>query len=303
MQSEVLSERRFDVHRAITDKIIAAMEAGACEFVMPWHRHSPGLGRPTNAFTLASYRGVNVVALWAEAMTTGYGSGWWATFKQWKELGASVRKGEHGTTIVFYKSLAGPENEDAEDEGRARSLMARAYRVFNQHQVDGWQPPQPGPASPAVILAEVEAFVASTSATIRHGGDMACYRPKLDVIDLPARAAFRDAGTRSATEAYYATLLHELTHWSGAKHRLNRQLAGRYGSDAYAMEELVAELGAAFLCADLRITNEPRTDHASYLSSWLSVLRSDRRAIFMAARLANEATAFLAAFAAGTPPF
>ncbi|MFI4973080.1 MAG: ArdC family protein [Caulobacterales bacterium] len=302
MQSSVLSEKRFDVHRAITDKIIAAMEGGAGDFVMPWHRQGPGAGRPTNALTLSTYRGVNVVALWAEALTRGYGSGWWATFNQWKELGARVLKGEHGAMIVFYKSLAGPADESLEDDERPL-LMARAYRVFNKDQVDGWRPPQAPTANPVVILAEVEAFVTSTAADVRHGGDTACYRANLDVIDMPPQVAFQDTGTSSATEAYYATLLHELTHWSGAKHRLDREFGGRFGADGYAMEELVAELGAAFLCADLRITNEPRPDHAAYLSSWLSVLRADRRAIFTAAQKANEATAFLAALSAGTPPF
>ncbi len=292
MQSRVPSGGRQDVYGAITDKIVAAIEAGAGNFVMPWHRISAEVGRPANAQSRTRYQGINVLALWAAGMTLGYGSGWWATYRQWDELGAQVRRGEHGTTIVFYKSIT--ELDGEEQEVRER-LIARAFRVFNAEQVDGWELPtrEEAPVEKSVV---VESFIVSTRAEIRHGGDHACYRRDRDRIEVPHPHQFKVVGGRSSTEAYYATVLHELTHWTGATNRLDREFGKRFGDDAYAVEELVAELGAAFLCADLAISNEPRPDHAAYLASWLRVLKADRRAIFTAAQKAKEAATYLAAF-------
>ena len=291
MQTSVPSNDRFDLYRTVTDKIVAAMEAGAGDFVMPWHV-SAATGRPTNAFTGHGYRGVNVVALWAEAVLAGYGTGWWASYRQWERLGAQVRRGEHGTVIVFYNRLNTAPTDDLDESDQYR-LVARAFKVFNLDQVNGWQPPGAAPVSLVETLAEVEAFVSATKAVVMHGGSRACYCRDYDLIQLPARDRFRGSPTSSASEAYYGTLLHELTHWSGAPHRLNRTFGTRFGDNDYAVEELVAELGAAFLCADLGITNEPRADHAAYVASWLEVLNDDRRAIFTAAARANDAVAFL----------
>lgn len=291
MQASVPSNDRFDLYRTVTDKIVAAIEAGAGDFVMPWHV-SAATGRPTNAFTGHGYRGVNVVALWAEAVMSGYGTGWWASYRQWERLGAQVRRGEHGTVIVFYNRVDTAPTDDLDESDQYR-LVARAFRVFNLGQVHGWEPPGAAPVSMVEALAEVEAFVSATKAVVVHGGSRACYRRDDDRIELPARDRFRGSPTSSASEAYYGTLLHELTHWSGAPHRLNRTFGTRFGDNDYAVEELVAELGAAFLCADLGITNEPRADHAAYVASWLEVLNDDRRAIFTAAARANDAVAFL----------
>lgn len=294
MQTSVPSNDRFDLYRTVTDKIVAAIEAGAGAFVMPWHV-TAATGRPVNALTGHGYRGVNVVALWAEAVMSGYGTGWWASYRQWERLGAQVRRGEHGTAIVFYNRLNSAPTDELDESDRFR-LVARAFRVFNLDQVDGWQPPGSSPVSTVPALAEVEAFVAATNAVVVHGGAKACYRRDFDRIELPARDRFRGTLTSSAREAYYGTLLHELTHWTGAPHRLNRTFGTRFGDHAYAVEELVAELGAAFLCADLRIANEPRPDHAAYVAPWLKVLNDDRRAVFTAAARANDAAAFLQAF-------
>jgi antirestriction protein ArdC len=144
-------------------------------------------------------------------------------------------------------------------------------------------------------LPDVDGFVARTGAAIVHGGNRACFVPKLDEIHMPPRELFTGSATSSATEAYYSTLLHELVHWTGPAHRCDRDLSGRFGTEAYAMEELVGELGAAFLCAELRIAVEPRADHAQYLAHWLNVLKADKRAIFTAASKAGEAVAFLRA--------
>lgn len=286
--TNVHSKSRFDVHRAITGKIVRAIEAGAREFVMPWHYVGLGIGRPTNAATGKRYQGINVVALWAEAMLSAYGSGHWATYRQWQEVGAQVRKGERGSVIVFYKELE-PDLFQQETNEPEQRFVARASHVFNADQVDGWRPPELEIVSAVAAVEQAEAFVAATKAEIRHGGNMACYRPKDDYIQMPERSQFKGSPTSTATEAYYATLLHELTHWTGAKHRLDRQF-GQFGDQAYAAEELVAELDAAFLCADLRISNEPRLDHAAYLAQWVRLLGREPRALFATAREATRAS-------------
>lgn len=293
MRNSVPSTGRFDLYQTVTDKIVAAIEAGAGEFVMPWHV-SAATGRPLNALTGRGYRGVNVVALWAEAFVSGYGTGWWASYRQWEQLGAQVRRGERGTVIVFYNRLNTAPTDELDESDRFR-LVARASRVFNLDQVSGWRPPELTVVPVIESLAEVEAFITATGAVVVHGGSGACYRRTEDRIYMPARDRFRGSPTSSASEAYYGTLLHELTHWSGATHRLNRTFGNRFGDNDYAVEELVAEIGAAFLCADLGIANEPRPDHAAYIASWLEVLGQDHRAIFTTAAKANEAAAYLQA--------
>ena len=306
MNSRVLSEARVDVYRAVTEKIVTAIEAGAGEFVMPWHRQGPDIGRPTNAATGNTYRGINVVALWAEAALAPYGSGHWASYLQWQQLGAQVRKGEHGSTIVFYRKIE-PEDPPQlfadEESGPARRFVAKAFRVFNAEQVDGWKPPgRPDIPFGVEALSKVDEFIAATDATIRHGGTMACYRRPEDRIDMPERGLFVGSPTSTPTETYYSTLLHELVHWTGAPHRLDRNFGSRFGDGAYAAEELVAEIGAAFLCADLKVSNEPRQDHAAYLSIWLQILKKDAMAIFKAARLASQASEHLIALSTPTTP-
>ena len=297
MERAVHSGVRADVYRAVTDKIVAAIEAGAGEFVLPWHRSQWGIGRPTNASTTMPYHGVNVVALWAEATMRRFDSGFWATYKQWQSEGAQVRKGETGSMIVFFKKLEpGEPAEGAEAEtGPKHRLVAKSSWVFNAEQVDDWSEPDTlrFPRSDADILEGVENFVRATGAAIEHRGQSAYYDPRADLVVVPDRQRFLGSPTSSPTESYYATLLHELTHWTGAKHRLDREFGKRFGDQAYAMEELVADLGAAFLCADLEITNEPRPDHAAYLAHWLSILKQDSGAIFLAARLANAAGEYL----------
>jgi antirestriction protein ArdC len=285
--------QKFDLYGAITAKIADAIAAGAGEFVMPWHRSGPGLARPTNAYTGAPYRGVNVVALWAEATMSGFSIGCWASYEQWKRLGAQVRRDQHGAMIVFYKRW---ESEEADENGAAKKrprLMARASRVFNADQVVGWTPPEAPAHPPAEALPDVERLLTSTRARVAHGGERACYRLADDTIEMPARERFVGTPTSSPTQSYYAVLLHELTHWTGAGHRLGRTFGEKFGDAAYAAEELVAELGSAFLCADLGVANAPRPDHAAYVGSWLQILKADSKAIFTAASLAHEAATYL----------
>jgi antirestriction protein ArdC len=291
-QDKVVATTR-DVHQTITDQIVASIEAGAGTFVMPWHRNVD-VAMPTNVATGNPYNGVNVIALWAAAEQRGFASNYWATYRQWSLQGHHVRKGEHGSVIVFYKKM-NSERGNAEADGQENKtyFYARSSRVFNAEQVKGWEPPEPVDRDVAGVLVETEQFVTATAADIRCGGDRAYYRPNTDHIQMPDRIRFIGTETISATEGYYATLLHELTHWSGHSRRLDRDLSGRFGNERYAMEELIAELGAAFLCSHLGVTKQPRPDHAAYIDNWLTVLKKDTRAIFTAASKANEAKQFL----------
>lgn len=228
----------------------------------------------------------------------GYSAPVWATYRQWAELGAQVRSGEKSSLVIFYKEFeAEPDPEDASDDGKRR--VARASYVFNAAQVDGYvQPGAPEPLGLIERIAEADRFVAATGARIKHGGDMAYYRPSTDHIQMPSEDTFCGTETMSRNEGYYATLVHELTHWTGAKHRLARDMGKRFGDQGYAAEELVAEIGAAFLCAELGITQETRADHAQYLAHWLKLMKDDARAIFTAAAKASEAASYLKRFGA-----
>jgi antirestriction protein ArdC len=290
-----MKTERFDIHQHITNQIIAAIERGTGEFRLPWHRHAGNIMRPVNIASKNPYRGVNVLALWATAEEKGYTAGVWGTYRQWSEAGGQIRKGEKSAYVVFYKEIT-VAADDGDSEDVNTRLFARATPVFAAEQVDGWAPTViDAPATVITPIEQAEAFVIATGAAITHGGSRAFYRPSTDSIHLPPREAFIGTATSSPAETYYSTLLHELTHYSGHETRCNRQLGKRFGDDAYAMEELVAELGAAFLCADLQITDEPRADHAQYLSHWLKVMKADKKAIFTAASKASEAAAFLAA--------
>jgi len=294
MQSDVPS-KQLNVYGAITAKIVRGMEEAKGTYEMPWHTGEVPFAIPTNAVTDNPYHGVNILSLWLDATARKYRSGYWASYKQWQSLGAQVRKGEHGSIIVFYKRIEQTELEIA--AGELPRSVGRAYWVFNAAQIDNWQPPEPLYRSPVEINKEVEAFVQAVDAHVDYGYARAQYRIDLDRIEMPSPSWFHDTKTRTASEGYHSVLLHELTHWSGASHRIGRDLNNRFGSHAYAFEELVAELGAAFLCASFGITNAPREDHAAYVATWLEVLNNDPRAIFTAASKAQEAIEYLAAIA------
>jgi len=287
------SNERFDVYQAITDQIITAIEAGTGPVEMPWHRSGAGITRPMNVESGKAYRGINTVALWAAAISGGYGNGLWGTYRQWQERGAQVRKGEKSSLIVFYKEFE-VEDEDTED-GKGRRFMAKASRVFNIGQVDGYTTPEIDQTADLIDPIEAaDRFIRGTGAIIREGGDRAFYRPATDTIAMPDRFRFTGTKTSTATEGWYSTLCHEVAHWSGAKHRLDRQFGERFGDDAYAMEEMVAEISAANLCADLGIAADPRPDHAAYIDHWMRIMKGDRKAIFAAASAASKACDYLA---------
>lgn len=290
------------VYETITSKIVASIEANPGTWQMPWHRSSHGpLHLPKNAHTGNPYRGINTVALWVSAAASGYTRPLWGTYRQWTELGAQVRKGERASPVIFYKEFATtPNPDDADDDGKRR--VARASAVFNVDQVDDGPAPTAIPDhGPVVRNQRFDAFVAATAARITHGGAEAFYMPGPDRIQMPDETRFFDTPTSNRSDNYAATLAHELGHWCGAKHRLNRDLTGRFGGQAYAAEELVAELTSAFICATLGITCEPRTDHAQYLVQYLKLLKSDNRAIFTAAAKASQAADYLTGLAMPPP--
>jgi antirestriction protein ArdC len=290
----------LDVYRTVTDRIVVALE-NAQRWEKPWTSGFARSGdvilrRPMNAVTRTPYRGINVPSLWS----TGRSSPHWATYRAWQSVGAQVRKGEKGTLVVFWKQLTrrSDETSDNDEDQRNTYWLARGYVVFNSEQVDFWTAPEapkplPMPNDPFAPIPSVEDFVARTAAAIKHGGDTACYIPTIDLIRMPDRAQFVGSRTNTPAEAYYGTLFHELGHWTGHPTRCARDCSGRFGNEAYAFEELVAELTSAFLSADHLLHHEPRQDHASYLASWLKVLRNDKRAVFTAASKAEQAVRFL----------
>ena len=284
---------RADVYTRVTDKIVADLERGVRPWLRPWNaEHAAGrITRPLRANGQA-YKGINILMLWADATLKGFACPIWMTYRQALELGGQVRKGEHGSLVVYADKITRTETADNGEELEHEIPFMKGYTVFNCEQIDGLPTHYYATATPPAFIAErislAESFAANTRAVIRHGGNRAFYSISGDYVQMPPFECFRDR------ESYYATLLHELTHWTKHEARLNREFGRkRWGDAGYAAEELVAELGSAFLCADLGVTAEPRDDHSSYLASWLQVLKSDKRAIFTAAAHAQRAADFL----------
>jgi antirestriction protein ArdC len=286
---------RIDVHQQITDQIIAAIEKGGGSWEMPWHRPGTHFALPANVESKKRYNGINILSLWVAAELKGYEHHLWGTFRQWREKGAQVRKGEKASLVVFYKELAfAADNADTGESEIEKRYFARASWAFNVAQVEGYEMPGETPLRDLTeVLPAVDAYVANTGARIEHGSQMAFYRPSTDTIHMPNRDRFVGTATSSPTEAYYHTLLHELLHLSGSERRLNRDFGERFKSEARAFEEILVEIGAAYLSTDLGITPVARDDHAHYISTWLSILRSDKKAIFTAAAAASKAVAYL----------
>jgi len=270
---------RKELYASVTAHVVAEIESGAGTWHMPWHSIAT-TGEPVNALTHQAYRGGNHLVFGMTAVARGW-SGHWATYKQWKALDSQVQKGERATYGVKWS----PVEDKATGE---RRLVPFCFAVFNSAQVDGWETPEPIERDTPERIAAAEMFFAAVGADVRHGGNRAAYSPSGDYIVLPDLAQFDRASD------YYGTTSHEHAHWTGAASRLDRDLSGRFGSDSYAVEELVAELSSAFTCGHLGISSVPRPDHAAYLNSWLRVLRADSSALFAAASKAQAATDFLA---------
>ncbi|WP_246663554.1 ArdC family protein [Phyllobacterium endophyticum] len=278
------SLERAAVYSRVTAEIIAAIEQGTGEWRAPWFHDGTGNARPTNIASGKRYRGINTLALWAAGTAAGYSDGLWGTYKQWQDAGAQVRKGERSTTVVLWREIqvSGQSDNEDTDDGHQR-MFACAFCVFNIAQVDGYE--RPGtPALPETErLARAEAFIANLGVETVFGGSQAYYRPSADTVFMPSFPSFRDAAS------FYGVWLHENGHASGAKHRLDRDLSGRFGSAAYAAEECCVEILSGLILADLGIAHHPRPDHAAYIASWLKVLKEDPKAIFTAARQAQQA--------------
>ena len=285
---------RPDVYSRITDKIIADLEQGVRPWLRPWSAdHAAArITRPLRHNGIP-YKGINVVMLWSAAMLKGYGAPIWLTFRQVQELGGHVRKGETGELVVYADRITRTKTNEKGEETDREIPFLKGYTVFNAEQCEDLPPHYTAKAeAPALTpLQRFEAadrFFAATGADIRHGGTRAFYAQGPDYVQMPPFETFRDA------ESHAATLAHELTHWTKHDKRLARDMGRvKWGDEGYAREELVAELGSAFLCADLGITPEVRADHAAYIASWLEVLKGDKRFVFSAASHAQRAVDYL----------
>lgn len=273
-----------DVYETLTDSILASID-DAGNWKPSWR--SANNGRPINHVSKQPYNGVNILSCWVSQMVNNYSSQRWATYRQWAQLGGQVIKGAKGTPIIFYKQV-----DKTTDDGSY--LLARSSHVFNLDQVEGidlTKEPAAPELTPAQRIAHIEDWVEAIrfDAIINHSDEgRAYYHPSTDEITMPRFESF------IGPEHYYSTLAHELVHWAGSKHRLERATAAKGVDTAtYAKEELVAELGAAFLCADFGIEVETRDDHVSYLASWLKALKNDKRLIVTAASQASRAADLL----------
>jgi antirestriction protein ArdC len=289
---------RNSLYQEITSKIIAELEQDRVPWVQPWSSNTAvvtaPLGLPRNAATSRPYTGINVLILWIAGTERGFTTQTWLTFRQALKIGAHVRKGETGTSVVYADRFI-PYRErtraaETGDDAQAIPFLKR-FTVFNTDQcenvpTDIAPPPEPVPQD--LVLPEAEALIRATGADVRIGGHRAFYVPSGDFIQVPPPSAYFEPIN------WHRTVCHELGHWTGAPHRLNRDFSGGFGSASYAREELCAEMAGAFVCAALAIV--PTVRHADYLGNWLEVLREDNRAIIRAASAASKAADYLLAF-------
>lgn len=274
-----------DIYAEVSAKILSLMETHGERWIKPWSA-SAASSWPVNVKTGSRYNGINVIMLCATSADKGYGVNIWGTYKQWQEKGAQVRKGEKGTMGILWKTF---EKEQTKPDGSTEKKvipMMRGFTLFNVSQVDGYDMPEPEKREIPTV-EQAEAWIANTGAAIEFGGDRACYIPSVDRIQLPVREAFRD------TASFYSVAFHELAHWTGNRNRLDRLRMGRFGDENYALEELVAELSAAFQCAVTGVTMEPRPDHAAYLKSWMRKIKDDSKAFGQAVKAARVATDYI----------
>ncbi len=287
-----------DHYAEVTAQVVAALEAGTLPWRRPWDQDEAGAGplAPRNAVSGRHYRGVNVLILGMTGMAFAGSDPRWLTYRQAEAMGWQVRRGERGTRVFFFRKLTVPDRGAApeldEGEGGSRTVpLLRAFTVFHASQVDGI------PAFEAPSLEEAswrtpeaaDIIMRESGAVFREGGDRAFYCPSTDHIQLPPRVSFE------TPEGFAATALHELGHWSGAPSRLDRDLTGRFGSHAYAQEELRAELASCFIGTELGLPCDI-PNHASYIESWVRVLRGDKREIFRAAADAQRIADYLLDF-------
>lgn len=283
---------RVDIYQRITAAIVAQLEKGVRPWMQPWGAgQSPS--RPLRHNGVA-YRGINTVLLWMTATERGFQSPYWMTYGQALSLGGQVRKSEKSTLVVYAGAIETREETEEGDDVERRIPFLKGYAVFCADQIDGLpdhyyaKAVAPDGAELKTRIDHADAFFAALGADIREGGNRAFYDPSGDYIQIPHFDAFTSA------QDHAATLGHECIHWTKSPLRLDRQFGRKsWGDEGYAIEELVAECGSAFLAADLGLEIEPREDHAAYIASWLKVLKGDKRAIVQAASHAEKAVGFL----------
>lgn len=285
-----------DVAAEITALIIAKLEQG----VPPWSRPWTGAGGASSPLRHCgtNYTGINRLYLWAVADAAGYRSRYWMTYRQASELGGQVRHGETASLSVYYSSFKKLETNEATGAASEKSIrFLRSYLVFNAHQIDGlpahFYPDtsvEAAPIEPSARQHAIDAFFAAIPASVRHGGNQAYFAPGLDYIQLPHPQSF------TTMDHYASTRGHETVHWAGHSSRLARKFGKRFGDRAYSFEELIAEIGAGLICAELGLPNELHDSHASYVGHWLGILKADKTAIIHAASKAEQAFAYLRAF-------
>ncbi|MXV16897.1 ArdC family protein [Hufsiella ginkgonis] len=292
-KTETIKAPRKDLHQEVTDTIIRQLENGVIPWQQPWKDFGQPLRLPVNFVTGNKYQGINTLMLWTSSIEQRFSSNEWATFKQWASKEEFPRKGQRGSMIVYYSTFE-KENEDGETENIP--FLKSSY-VFNRCQLTSYERPKRPVDEYAETLFDkippVEAFIENTQAVIEHGSDEACYHHIDDKIYMPYRSDFTANAVCTATEGYYSVILHELTHWTGHSDRLARGKGKRFSDWDYAVEELVAELGSAFMCADFGIATIDKGNHSAYISSWLKALRENKRYIFTAASEANKAVEYL----------
>lgn len=273
------------VAKIFADKMIKMIEDGSADgkWVAPWDKFASDL--PINMVSGKRYNGINIFLLWA----AGYASPYWATFKQWSEAGAMIRKGEKPTQIVFYTTFESKTETDSNGDPKLIPSM-RYYKVWNANQVEGWQAPEKPTKrvlTKDAIHHRCDELIDATGADIRHGGNRACYVPSHDCILMPEFNSFKDA------DAYYQTAFNELAHWTGHTARMDRTFGKRFGDHAYALEELLAEMSAGIMCATLGLETHTRMDHAKYIKNWLEALKDEPSSLMAVASRASKVVDYL----------
>ena len=292
-QQSAGGQSRANLYQEVTDRVIAELEKGCVPWVRPWDQAKSGLAMPQNATTGRHYSGINVLILWDAVISRDFGAHRWLTLRQANAIGGQVRKGERGITVCYAdRFIPKAEQQRAAEQGDSPNAVPflKRFTVFNVEQCDGIPEAEAAaaPLEPRQIVEQAERLITATEADFRNGGGEAFYHRSGDYIRVPPQPAFFDQIN------YYRTCFHELGHWTGHGKRLARDLTGRFGSEGYAREELVAEMTSAFVCAQLSI--QPTVRHADYIGNWLTVLRNDARAIFQAASMASKAADFILAF-------
>jgi len=294
MEQSVLSPKpSVDVYQLVTNTIITQLEKGVIPWQQPWEGGKCNIpGFPVNHVTGSRYRGINILLLWSSTLEKGYSSKEWASFKQWNSKNESVRKGEKGNLVVYYDTI----EKEIDGETQKIPFLKRSY-VFNRCQLTSFIADEKKENEPVPSLVEkieiVDQFLSPLNLDLKTDDKFPCYSPTKDCIYMPRMESFKDTATCTATEGYYSSLLHELTHWTGHEKRLNRKGGKRFGDQAYAFEELCAELGAAFLCSGFSISTLEKGDHAAYIDHWLKALNENKKLVFAASSEASKAVEYL----------